>query len=276
MGRPLLIFIGSSGVGSYINAMANAVNKYDVNLIALVNVIESPSVQQMDFERFANKVLWDVLCGLVEGVFKEPRPDLSAYREIPVLEAKQCEAYKKLKEIFGSTHQLTKVTYPFLTRDIEELKNTYGPDVIIDLSGVQKRVAIDILTACLAVGISDVMLFELQKPIGGPQALYHNLKKGDFNHVVLPRWEPLINNIEFFAARQNRSKLKTALISMVVSIGLILAYQLVRVGFGEGNWFTWILVIAIAATGLFGGVTPLMDVWGGLRLVLSYGKRKKI
>lgn len=121
MARPLLIFVGSPGVGSYINAMSNAVSKYDVDRIALVNVIESPSGQQVDFENFANKILWDTLCGLVEGVYREVERGGTDYRETPIPEAKECEAYKKLKHVFGNSHFLAKASYPFLTNDIEKL-----------------------------------------------------------------------------------------------------------------------------------------------------------
>jgi hypothetical protein len=276
MARHLLVFVGSPGVGSYVNAMANAVSKYDIDRIVLVNVVESPSGQQVNFEDFANKILWDVLCGLLDGVYREPKRDGSGYREVPVPEAKNCDAYEKLKQIFGSAHELNKVKYPFLTPDIEKLKRVYGPDIIVDLSGVPKRVAIDVLTACLAAGISDVMLFELERPMGGQQALYHNLTERDYKHVVLPRWEPLINNIKFFSARQNRKQLRKVVISILASLVLVIGYQLVRVGLGEGSWLSWLFIVAIAIIGLVGGVTPILDAWGGIGLILNESRKKKI
>jgi len=279
MARSLLIFVGTPGVGSYINAMANAVSKYDVERIALVNVIESPSGQLIDFEHFANEILRDTLRGLVEGVYREAKRDGTGYQETLVPEAKECEAYKKLKHVFSNSHSLEKVSYPFLTHDIEKLKDIYGPDPIIDLSGTPKRVAIDILTACLAAGISDVMIFELENHVltRSPQAkLYHNLKEGDYKHVVLPRWEPLINNIKFFSARQNRKQLRAVIISILASLILIIGYQIVRVGFGEGSWLSWFLIGAITVIGLVGGVTPIINAWGGIGLFLNESKKKKI
>lgn len=276
MTRPFLVLVGSSGVGSYINAMANAVSKYDVDSIALINVIESPSGQQVDFEDFANKVLWDTLCGLVDGIYKEKDRQSSAYREVAVPEAKNCEAYKKLKQVFGSSHYLHTVNYKFFRNDIGKLKDIYGDDAIVDISGAPKRVAIDALTACLGVGLSNVMLFELEKPARGIDTLYHNLKEADYEHVVLPNWEPLIGNIEFFSARQNRRKLWIAVSSILASIILTVFYQLVRTHLGEGNLISWFLVSAIAIIGLVGGVTPIVDAWGGIRLALSLDRRKKV
>lgn len=279
MGRSLLIFVGTPGVGSYINAMSNAVNKYDVERIALVNVIESPSGQLIDFEHFANETLRDTLRGLVEGIYREAKREGTGYQETQIPEAKECEAYKKLKHVFGNSHSLEKVSYPFLTHDIEKLKDTYGPDPIIDLSGAPKRVAIDILTACLAAGISDVMIFELENHMlakSSQAKLYHNLKEEDYKHVVLPRWEPLISNIKFFSARQNRKQFRAVIVSILASLVLIIGYQIARILFGEGSWVSWFLIGAITVIGLVGGVTPLIDAWGGIGLVLSESRKKKI
>lgn len=278
MARRLLIFVGTPGVGSYINAMANAVSKYDVERIILVNVIESPAGQLIDFGHFANDILRDTVRGLVDGVYREEKRDGTGYVETPVPEAKECEAYKKLKDVLDNRHSLDKVNYPFLTHDIERLKNEHGPDPIFDLSGAPKRVAIDILTACLAVGISDVMIFELENHMvkkSLSEKLFHNLKEADYKHVVLPRWEPLINNIKFFSIRQNRKQLRGAIFSILLSLSLIIGYQIVRVIFGDGNWFSWFLFIAIAALGLV-GIKPIIDAGGGIGLLLSESRKKKI
>lgn len=154
MARNLLIITGSSDVGSYINVMANSVSKYGVENIALVNVLGLPSGQQIDFENFANKALWDTLCDLVNGEYKgKDREGKDKVFPVP-----ECEAYNKLKHIFGISHDVKPVIYQFLRDDMENLKNIYGADAIVDISGALKRVAIDVLTACLAVGMSNVML----------------------------------------------------------------------------------------------------------------------
>src|SRR5438309_204413 len=110
MARPLLVFIGSPNVGSYINVMANSVSKHDVDSIALIRLLESPSGEQVNFENFANKDLWDTLSGLVEGIYKW-RDQEGKDREALVPEAKECEAYKKLKNVFGNDHFLRSVNY---------------------------------------------------------------------------------------------------------------------------------------------------------------------
>lgn len=151
----------------------------------------------------------------------------------------------------------------------------YGNDVIVDLSGAPKRVAIDVLTACLATGISDVMLFELERPPRGVHTLYHNLKESDYKHVVLPRWEPLIDNIKFFSARQNRGKLRGVVISILAALILTILYQLAQIRFGANNWLSWLLVVAIAVIGLVGGISPIIEAWGGISLIWRAAKKEK-
>lgn len=269
MARALLIITGSSDVGSYINVMANSVSKFDIDHIALINVVGSPSGQEVDFENFANKILWDTLCDLAAGIYKVKDREGNE-KVIPVPE---CEAYKKLKHVFGNSHRVVPVVYQFLKEDIEKLKNIYGPDTIVDVSSALKRIAIDVLTACLAVGMEDVTLFELKKRPSGVDTLYHNLKETDYEHVVLPNWEPLLGNIKFFSSRLNRRKLQLVVSSILLSLFLTVSYQLVRTRLGEENWLSWLLIIAIAVIGLVGGVTPILDAWGGIEPI--FGSRNK-
>lgn len=159
-----------------------------------------------------------------------------------------------------------------MRENIQKFKDIYGPNALVDISGATKKVAIDVLTTCLAVDMEYVMLFELNEPPKGIATFYHNLTEKDYEYVRLPNWQPLLGNIEFFSARQNRTKLWTSIIAILLSIGLTLTYQFIRVSFGDQNWFTWILIVAIAAIGLFGGVGPIVEAWGGLHLNLKSSK----
>jgi len=98
------------------------------------------------------------------------------------------------------------------------------------------------------------------------------LSETDYEHVVLPNWEPLLGNIEFFSARQNRGKLWTVLISIVVSLLLTIIFQLSQVRLGN---IGWVLAGLTVFVGFFGGVIPIIDAWGGIRLVFGYGRRRK-
>ncbi len=196
MARSLLVFIGSPGVGSYINAMANSVDKYDVDDIALIKVVGLPSDGPVDANLIKKEVL-DTVSSLVKGVYKELDRRSLTYRESPAPKAKDCEAYKKLNRILEDSYHTKTVNHQFLKESIETFKRLYGANAIIDVSGATKKVAIDVLTACLAVGMSYVMLFELKKPPGGIDTLYHNLQDTDFEHVLLPDWGPLAHIPQF-------------------------------------------------------------------------------
>ena len=101
MSRPLLIFVGSPNVGPYINVMSNSVGKYGVDRIVLVNVEDAPSGQQVDFEEFVNRELWDTLSDLADGKYKGQQ------FQVP----QDFHSYKELKRVFGKEHALDKVKY---------------------------------------------------------------------------------------------------------------------------------------------------------------------
>ena len=265
MSKSLLVFVGSSNVGPYINVMANSVSTYGVDRIVLVNILSTPSGQQVNFVKFVNEILWNTVSDLIENKFESQTFQIS----------KDFRAYKDLEQVFGKGHALDKVNYQFLRKDMERMSEIYGTDAIVDISCVPKRWAIDILTACLAAGMSNVMLFELKRPVGGIQSLYHNLDEKDYEHVVLPNWEPLVGNIEFFSARQNRQKLWKVIISIVTSLILVIASQFVQIFFGVSNWFNLILVVAITVIGLVGGIEPIIEAWGGIHF-LKLGKKLKV
>lgn len=263
MGRALLMFIGTGRVDSYINVMANAVDKCNVTKIVLVKILNAPAGQQGKPDEFYEELLRAVK-GLAEGKYEsKPGNIINIGTAIP--------EYKKLKEVFSNNHAVEPVNYLFLRDEIAKLKNFYGPDPIVDVTGTLKRIAIDVLAACLAVDMKYVTLFELRKPPSGVNTLYHILKNtSDYDLVILPNEAPLLSNIAVFAAQQNRQKLRVVIAAILVSIVLTVLYQILGIAFGSGNW---ILVVAIVFIGIFSGIIPIMDAWGGGRLS-SFGKQK--
>lgn len=263
MGRALLMFIGSGQVDPYINVMANAVDRCNVDQIVLVKLVNVPSGQQGNPEEFDEKLRRAVM-GLADGKY-EARPGniINIGSAIP--------EYKKLKEVFLNAFTVKTLNYLFLRDEIAALKKFYGPDPVVDVSGTLKRIAIDVLAACLAVDMKYVTLFELRKRADGVNTLYHVLKNTtDYDLVVLPNEAPLLSNIEIFAARQNRQKLRVVIAAILVAIVLTVLYQVLGIAFGPGNW---ILVVAIVFAGIFSGIIPIVDAWGGGRLS-SLGKQK--
>lgn len=216
MGRTLLLFVAAPGVGVYVNVMASSVDKYNVDNIVLVRVIGYPSGELVDFAKFVKTTLPETISGLVEGVYKEFEP----YREKPSPETKDNKLYKKLNDIFVNSYHIETISYQLLGEDVARLKNVYGSRTIMDISGLPKRMSIDILTACLAIDIPYIMLFELKKQARGIDSFYHNLSPLDYEHVVLPQWKALTGNIEFFSARQNRKNVWKVIGAILLSLVL--------------------------------------------------------
>ncbi|KAF5416080.1 MAG: hypothetical protein C5S48_03945 [Candidatus Methanogaster sp.] len=253
MAKPIIIFVGSPNVGSYINVMAHSIKNYGVNRIVLVNLLCAPSGQQVDFEKFVNADLWKTISEIAYGRYNGEQFELS----------KDFRTYENLKKIYGNSHDLREVNYQFLSDGIKDLQSEYGSEAIVDLSAVPKRVAIDVLTGCLAVGLQKVTVFELKKTKRGLEALYHTLNESDYEHVVLPNWEPFLDNLESFAARRNRLKLWTVVGAITISLLLTILYQIGRIRFGEGSWY---LVGTIVFFGFLGGILPILDAWGGIKV----------
>jgi hypothetical protein len=170
MAKALVLFMGSPEVGPYVNAMAHAVDSFGIDRIVLVQVVGAPTGLQVDFDAFVNVELATVVSQLADGQFSEKAFSVPA----------GFRAYSELKRVYGTERDLRRVNYQFLRDSLMELKALYGTESIIDISGLPKRVAIDVLTGSLAVGLERVMLFELKKRGRGLDALYHALHEADY------------------------------------------------------------------------------------------------
>jgi hypothetical protein len=253
MGKILFVFVTSPNVGVYINAMAHAVDMDKVDHFVMIDLLEAPIDKPYKFGDFVNGELWKAISELTAGSFNGKSLVLPPDFRI----------YEKLKECFGAAKDHRQINYQFLRQDLRSLKQTYGENVIVDLSGVPKRIAIDVLASCLAVGLKNVTTFELKKPLRGVEALYHALSDADYEHVILPNLSPFLEGIESFSARQNRKKLLMVLGALGISAILTLLYQLGRKQLGDNSW---LLIAAVVLCDIFGVVLPILDAWGGLRL----------
>src|SRR5579859_7368716 len=121
MARSLVVFVSTPGVGSYINAMANSVDNFDVDEIALIKLVGPSSEGTVEVDTISQTLL-DTVSGLVDGVYRERDPKSLVYRVSPEPEAKNCEAYKKLKNIFSNSYHVKKINQQFLRENIEKLR----------------------------------------------------------------------------------------------------------------------------------------------------------
>lgn len=253
MGKTMLVFITSPNDGVYVNAMAHSVDLDKVDHFVMIDLVEAPIERTFKFDDFVNGKLWEVISELAKGSFGGHELQFPSESKI----------YERLKEIFGKARDHRQINYRFLQQDLQQLRQEYGDGVIVDLSGVPKRIAIDVLASCLAVGLKNVTTFELKKPVRGAEALYHVLHEADYEHVRLPDLGPFLEGIESFSASKNRLKLISVLGALIISMVLAFLYYFGRVQFGENAWF---LILLVAVFNFFGGILPILDAWGGLRL----------
>jgi hypothetical protein len=257
MARTLLMFLGSPHVDSYLNVMANAVDKCDVNQIVLLEVSNTPSGQPGDLASLEENLRKAVI-DLADGKYKGQAFNVGM----------GVSEYQNLKQVFLNARTVKKINYLFLREEVARLKVIYSTDAIVDVTGTPKRIAIDILAACLAVDMQYVTLFELRIPAAGISALYHNIKNtSSYDVVVLANEAPLLSNIEVFSARQNRLKLSVVVSSILISILLTVLYQWGGIAFGQGNWF---LVGALVFINFVGGIVPIIDAWSGKTIIPAF------
>jgi len=253
MANTLIVFIGSNNVGTYINAMSHAIDMHQIDQIVLIDLLEVPYEKRFDFSEFVNKKLWDTIKDLAEGKFEG--------QEIAI--PSNFQTYKILKKIFGGKKHIDSKNYQFLKDELNDLKGTYSSNAMIDISGVPKRVAFDILAGCLAVGFDKIVTFELKQQRRGVEALYHNLKTSDYEHVKLSSLEQFNENIERYGAIKNRKRFLTVIAALVSAI-LAFGYTYFKLKEGQPNW---IFLFIVTLFTFFGGILPLFDVWGGLKSI---------
>lgn len=252
MANTLIVFIGSNNVGTYINAMSHAIDMHQVDQIVLIDLLEVPYEKRFDFSSFVNNTLWDAIRELEAGKFGGQEIETPS----------NFQTYKKLKDIFGVKKHIDSKNYQFLKDELNQLKKQYGANAMIEISGVPKRVAFDILAGCLAVGFQKIVTFELKQQRRGVDALYHNLSASDYEHVKLSSLEQFLENIERYGAIKNRKKNLTIIAAFISAI-LALLYALTEIKIGKSNL---ILVAVVMLFTCFGGILSVLDAWAGLKI----------
>lgn len=259
MSRTLLVFVVSPRLDPYANSMAHCIKVHGINRIVLIGVEESPLPPMIkDFRVFVNEEIWLFIKGLAEGKYVTKSPP----QEIPFEPAD--DIYKRLFDVFASSKVIKKVNYQELRKEMAKLREEYGSDVIVDITGTPKRLAADILASCLAAGIENVFTFELLVKPSGVDTLYHNLHHGQYEHVLLPSSAPLISNLSLFAVNQSKIELITVALALIASFLFVTAYLILRRWYGENNL---LLILGMAFINILGGIFPLADIFSGTRFV---------
>ncbi|WP_322480606.1 hypothetical protein [Thermogemmatispora sp.] len=253
MPRSLLLLVGSANTGAYINTLAYAVEQLRVEQIVMVNILYAPLGRPNAFEDLVNRELQGALSKLAQGRYES--------KQIPLEKRK---LYGDISDKYEYRH-IERINYHFLRKEIRRMRNVYGEESIVDITSLPKRLAIDVLTACLAENMYHVMLFELKKQGG---YLYHELEGNDYEYIPLPDWSPLLSNIEVFSARRNRQKFISIAITIWISLFIVILNQL-----GLPGWGGWLMAALLVGLNVVGALLPLVEALGGINLRLAFWRR---
>jgi len=244
MARSLLVFIGSPNVDSYINAMSRSVDEYKIEEIVLIKVAGLRSLENIE----ANKVkknIENAVLELVDGIYRDKGVAIQAPG------SKNFKNYEQVNDLFNRSLGIKTIESDSLRDEIAKLKNKYGQDTICDISGMPKKPAIEVWTACLAIGL-EVTFFELNRKPSGADTLYHNLKPGEYTYVNSQDLSKtsVYYNIELFAAQKRRRKLMVIAIAMSLSVIVVWGQQIAVIS--GYTWVGGILAVIITILGLIG------------------------
>lgn len=255
-----IVFVSSQNPFPYINALTTAVKEFDSNTFVLVKITGFPSERPLNLLDFANNKIKNNLNELAEEInlkyFDKNGNNISNSQ-------KKFDGYKLLLEHFGNRLKFEQVRYKLLKWDIKEILQKYSQEgeVIVDITGADKRAAIDIFMACTSIGIEKVGLFELRREIDRTKdkqfTMYHNLNDEDYEYPFMIQDVAFIESVQFLIAKRNR-------VYLLIVIGIILALTAVAFYYtykfrGEDN--TWIPQIILGLIAVFTGIYSIIGAW---------------
>ncbi|HNN27269.1 MAG TPA: hypothetical protein PKK18_12585 [Chitinophagales bacterium] len=246
----LLVFVLSPNIPPYINSITHAVKHHGVNKIIFLNINNAPVGETHDFPRFMRQFS-EIVNGLANNTFEGEKIDIGTF-----------DGYTLLKSVFTTYKIERDVSYDFLKSNISGIIKEYGDDCFLDLTGVPKRLAFDIFIACSYLGLERMIIFELKTNKRNAAALYHNLQPTEFEYVFLPKSEEFVSSIEAISSKKNFNKLMIVISAIILSS--IIAW--INYYYKNKNSDTWIFLILTQVFAIFGGILPILDAWGGIKL----------
>ncbi len=262
--RILITFASSDNIYTYINSMANAVVEYNIQSIVIVKTKGFPSGRELNLSEFSGRIK-DKIDELAqdenliyynanaEEIRTETKPDF--------------RGYKRLRDILESNLIPDSITYTFLRWDVKEILKKFETqgDIIVDLTGADKRAYIDIFMACTSVGIEKIGIFKLRRRIkrGNEQyTLFHNLANNkDFDFVIISKDKAFLDSLELIVARKNNKSLYLTIIMLLI-LGVIASLNyFFQINNGENKYAELIIVLITLFTGIF----SVIGAWGSFQ-----------
>lgn len=240
MAKTLFLFLFSSQVDPYINAIAYTRREMKIDAVKLIYVKGAKTGLDNEKARSIFIQIWTKIESL--------KNDAEIYNEIN----------EKLLD-----RQLLPIEYSTLKIDFEKATKKEGSlrNCIVDITGATKVAGIDIFSICLALGLKSIYSFELIKNrdtrasgYNPDDFLYHALKDQDYSYTCLS---------ETIAVKSSQSSLlrKSALLWYVGTFSLLIMvvslYLLLT--FGSDNVMIQRLNIVAAIVGFISPIVALAE-----------------
>lgn len=240
MAKTLFIFLFSSQVDSYINAIAYTYDEMKIEAVRLVYVKGTKTELTDSKASTLSNQIWSRIENLKNRakIYEQINERLLDRQLIPI-------EYSDLKSRFN---QITK-------------KQGSLRDCIVDLTGATKVPSIDVFSVCLALGIRSIYTFELAKkpnykdPDYNPDDfLYDALNKNDYSYTCVSNTEP-VRTSQASLLRKSFLLWYIGTFSLCVMIGSL--YLLLA--FGSNNIAIQGLNVAAAVVGLVSPIFALAE-----------------
>lgn len=240
MAKTLFIFLFSSQVDSYINAIVYTYDEMRIEAVRLVYVKGTTTELTDSKASTLSNQIWSRIESLKD----------------------KAKIYEQINERLLD-RQLIPIEYSDLKKRLSQITKKQGSlrNCIVDLTGATKVPSIDVFSVCLALGIRSIYTFELAKkpnykdPGYNPDNfLYDVLNKNDYSYTCVSDTEPV-------RASQASLLRKSSLLWYVgtFSLCVMVASLYLLLAFGSDNIAVQGLNVAAAVVGLVSPIFALAE-----------------
>ncbi len=177
MAKTLFLFLFSSQVDSYVNAIAYTYDEMRIEAVRLVYVKGTTTELTDSKASTLSNQIWSRIDSLKD----------------------KAKIYEQINERLLD-RQLLPIEYSELKNRLSQITKRQGSlrNCVVDLTGATKVPSIDVFSVCLALGIKSIYTFELAKkpnyrdPRYNPDNfLYDKLNKNDYSYTCVSDTEPV-------------------------------------------------------------------------------------
>lgn len=258
MPRTLIIFIGSSNVGTYLNTISHLSDKYNIEKIIFISLIEAPLEINIDIDKTISLDLCKDFSQLSNGKYTK-KTSGSSDEEITVnLSDEDKKIYLKANEIISRKKIIHTVNYNFFNSEIKKIikEEAKSEDIIFDITALPKRIGIDVFVKLLSSGFNNVINFEIKNTKKANNTengfLYHSLvRENNYELVFLSKEEQFYKSVKYYILEQEKSRFLCIFISLLMSTSI----AIIQVFINKRIELTTLLLFL----SILSGVIPLIE-----------------